>query len=222
MFMNVHEFSLIFINCPNCFVPSNSIFSPGVPIPTFTNWRRKKEGSCRLQQPGIVCLNWQTQTSFASISVKGRVKQTKGNQQNWQGHTNRHKEHQSFEDSMARSPAPGFGWNHSQNSSFEESMARSLAPGFGWNTRQNSSFEDSMAWSPAPGSGWSQRQNSSFEESMARPPAPGFGWNDSQNSSFEDSMARWPAPGFGWTSCQKSCLQGCRGDAVNILHALLL
>ena len=38
---------------------------------------------------------------------------------------------QVFEDSMARSPDPGFGVNQSQNSSFEGSMARSPAPGFG-------------------------------------------------------------------------------------------
>ena len=62
---------------------------------------------------------------------------------------------------MARSPAPGFGWNHHQNSSFGDSMERSPAPDFGWTTCQNSSFGDLMARSPAPGFGSTTCQNSS-------------------------------------------------------------
>ena len=69
---------------------------------------------------------------------------------------------QVFEDSMARSPDPGFGVNQSQNSSFEGSMARSPAPGFGWHPSHNSSFEGSMARSPAPGFGWNSHQNSGY------------------------------------------------------------
>jgi len=37
----------------------------------------------------------------------------------------------SFEYSMARSPAPGFGRTKSQNLSFEDSMANAPVPGFG-------------------------------------------------------------------------------------------
>ena len=69
---------------------------------------------------------------------------------------------QVFEDSMARSPDPGFGVNQSQNSSFKGSMARSPAPGFGWHPSHNSSFEGSMARSPAPGFGWNSHQNSGY------------------------------------------------------------
>ena len=158
--------------------------------------------------PGSI--NWKARASVASTATGKGVKETKHSLQNSQRYcmiNHHHEEHKSFEDSMARSPAPGFGWNESQNSSFEDSMARSPAPGFGRNESQNSSFEDSMARSRSPGFGWNTRQNSSFEDSMARSPAPGFGWTESQNSSFEDLMAMSPAPGFGWNTRQNSSFE---------------
>ena len=109
-----------------------------------------------------------------------------------------------FQDSMARSHAPGFGWNCNQQSTSEDLVARTPAPGSCWNQGQNSGSDDSMARTSTPGFGWSNRQNSSFEDSMARSFAPGFGRTKGQNSSFEDSMARTPAPGFGWDCGQNS------------------
>ena len=69
-----------------------------------------------------------------------------------------------------------FGGNCCQNSSFEDLMARSRPPCFGWKSRLNSRFEDTMARTPAPGIGWICCQTSSFEDSMASSLPPGFGW----------------------------------------------
>ena len=101
-----------------------------------TSSSRKKTFSirmvaCCLQQPRMFAsrTHGNERDSFAPVSenlwneTKPRLRSSHRPNYYWKRRT--------FEDSMARWLAPGFGWNSRHTSSFEDPMARSRAPGFG-------------------------------------------------------------------------------------------